>query len=236
MRELRITVLALLTGLAACQRGVEQDETMAADTTAGVESAELTTDLLSPIRSVSLVNIDVAQIGWQQAVSGDVRQFARTVAADHRAIVGVLDSAARSRNTTLHETTDGRELAQAMRMSHAGLDNLEGADYDLAFVRGQVESHRRLVDTIDQQLAPTAVSADMRQLLRDVRAMTDAHLTRARQLLGDLLGEEVEPPPAGAAPAGTPGAAPATPPATPPPAQPPAEPQPAPPPDTLPRG
>jgi predicted outer membrane protein len=200
MGKLRMLAATLLVVAAACGRDGERTDEMAADTANAAESPELTTDLLSPIRSASLVNVDYGQTGWQQAAADDVRQYARTVAMDHRALIGALDSVARSRNTTLQETTDGRDLAQAIHASHAGLTNVEGPDFDLTFVRAQVESQRRLLNTIDQQLTPTATSPEMRQLLRDTRAMADAHLTRARQLLGTLLGEEVEPPPTGAQP------------------------------------
>jgi predicted outer membrane protein len=233
MRKLGILALTCTVALSACRRGAERDDEVAADTLNAGESAELTTDLLSPVRSVSMVMVEYGDTGSQQPIAEDVRQYARTVALDHRGLIAALDSAARLRNATLQETAEGRELAQAVRVSHAGLENVEGQDYALAFVRAQVESNRRLLTTIDQQLTPTAVSPEMRQLLRDTRAMTDAHLTRARQLLGNLLGEEVEARPAAAtqpaAAAPQAGTQPATPPAQPP--QPETPPQ-----DTIPGG
>jgi hypothetical protein len=114
-------------------------------------------------------------------------------------------------------------------MAHAGLESLPDSDFDLAFIRAQVESHRQLLDTIDRELNPGATSTTLLSLLADIRGLVDAHLTRGRQLLGDLLGEPVEPAPAAAA----------SPAPQPPPDEdrPPQEPAPRPPPpDTVPGG
>jgi predicted outer membrane protein len=65
---------------------------------------------------------------------------------------------------------------------------LAGPAFDLTYVRAEVESHRLLLDRLDQELIPGVRRAEVRALLQQVRAMTDAHLTRARQLLAQLLG------------------------------------------------
>jgi len=200
MWKLRVLPLVLAAGLAACERNGEPDDTMAADTLAMLETPEQTQELLSPIRSVSMVLVPYGDMGMQRSVREDIRRFGQTVAADHRALVAILDSAATAHNAVLAETSEGREMASAVRLAHAGLENLQDAEFDLAFVRAQVESHRELLDRVDHELVPAAISPGMETLLQDTRAMVYAHLMRARQLLGDLLGQPVEPPPPGTTP------------------------------------
>jgi predicted outer membrane protein len=222
MQERHILALLLVAVLAGCGRDAGRDDEAALETTM-VEDAETTAELLSPIRAAGVALVEVTQVHVGRTQHDDVRQFAQTVATDQRALVDVLDSFAAQRGTTLHETSTARELANAVRMAHTGIENIPGEDADLAFIRAQVESHRRLLDTMDRD-ATLAVSPDMQTLLDDTRAMVDAHLMRARQILGDMLDEPVEPPPGGTA------APPAPPPA---PAQPPPA---AAPPDTVPSG
>jgi putative membrane protein len=228
MRKLRRAPVAagvtlLVFGLAGCNRGDDRADTMAADTAASAESADEMQEMLAPVRGVGLIVVEYAQLAARQATRPDVREFAHTVAADHRALIGVLDSVARLRGATLHETQTARELAHTARMAHSGLETMAEDAFDLSFIRAQVETHRQLLDSLDSETIPAARSNEMTALLRDLRVTVDAHLTRSRQLLGALLGEPVEPPP----PAATP---PSTPPATRPPAQQP----PPPPPDTIP--
>jgi putative membrane protein len=225
MGKLRVLLPVLLLGLAACGRNGEPDDQVRADTLGAAETPEQVRELLSPVRSVSMVVVTYGDMGMQRSGREEIRRFGQTVGTDHRNLIPILDSAAQTAGTALEETARGRELSSAVRMAHAGLENLQNGDFDLAFVRGQVESHRQLLDVIDHELIPGASSLEMETLLQETRAMVYAHLMRARQLLGDLLGQPLEPPPPGTAPE----LVPRTPPDTvPPPA--------VPPPDTIPPG
>jgi putative membrane protein len=193
MRSLGIPAL-LAAALLACDRAADRPVNDG-ETAPPVETTEQVTQLLAPTRAAALVVVEHADMGTQRATRPDVRQYAQTVAADHRALIAVLDSTARARTAVLQENEPARELSHTVRMAHAGLDALGEAEFDMAFIRSQVESHRQLVDMLDTEATPSATSAEMRTLLEDTRAMVYAHLTRARQLLGTLLGEPVEPPP-----------------------------------------
>jgi predicted outer membrane protein len=204
MGKLRVLPLVLVAGLGACDRGGEADDTVAADTLAAVETPEQAQEILSPVRATGMVLVTYGDMGMQRGAREEVRRFGQTVAADHRALIAILDSAAAAHNTGLAETAPARELANAVRMAHAGLENLQEGDFDLTFIRAQVESNRQLLDRIDHESIPAAASPGMETLLQDTRAMVYAHLMRARQLLGDLLGQPVEPPPPGTAPENVP--------------------------------
>jgi putative membrane protein len=203
MRKLRtdaalLLMALLLTTLAGCDRGDERDDEMAAAAAAAaLEDAELTTELLSPLRASALVVVEASQQHAARTQRADVEQYARTVATDHRAVIEALDGVARERGATLAETATARDVSNTVRMAHTGLENIPPGDADLAFIRAQVESHRRVLEIIDGELGAHARSTEIQALLGDVRGMVDAHLIRARQILGDLLGEPVEPPPAG---------------------------------------
>jgi putative membrane protein len=198
---LRGLALALLMILTAC--GGDGDDNDEADAAALAlrESAEQLQEMLAPVRSFGLVAVEFGQLGQQRAGRADVRQFGQTVATDHRALIAVLDSVATAHGTTLQESASSRDLANTVRMAHSGLEARGPEEFDLAFIRAEVESHRQLLDRLDQEILPAARSPGMETMLADTRAMVYAHLMRARQLLGDLLGQPVEPPPAGTSPA-----------------------------------
>lgn len=193
MRDMRVLLLSGMMLFIGCGDGERDDDTAPADSTRVAETAASVAALLSPIRAVSMAEVEYAQLAGQRAGSTSVREYAQTIAADHRALIGVLDSVARDRTATLAETGEMQEMVNTVRMSHSGLENVAGADFDLPFVRAEVESHRLLLDGLDQQIIPGASSGDLRALLTDIRAMADAHLTRARQLLAQQLGESAEP-------------------------------------------
>ena len=195
MRELRVLLLTGLITVAACGGGEEEEENANAAAQVAADSAAAAA-LLTPIRGVSLVEIEFGDMAAQRAASPELRQYAQTVAADHRALVGALDSVAGAHRATLSETRETQELANTTRMAHSGLEGLAGADFDLPYIRAEVESHRLLLDELDQQLIPSARHPELNALLTDTRAMVDAHLARARQLLARQLGETEAPAPA----------------------------------------
>jgi putative membrane protein len=194
MRKLRVLLAALLV-LSACGRGENDDGAEHADSASLTETSEAAAELLAPVRSLSMATIEFGDAAAQRAERAELRQYAATVAADHRGLVHAIDSIARRRSVQLTETPVAQELANSARMAHAGLDALEPADHDLAFVRAQVESHRQLLDRLEQELLPAATSGEMQRLLQDVRVLEEAHLTRARQILAAILGQSAEPPP-----------------------------------------
>jgi putative membrane protein len=195
MRHGLLLLLILLPLAPGCERGRDESGSMAADTVAVVEDATALTTLLAPIRAVSRAEIEYGDMAAQRAASEPIRQYAMTVAADHRAVLNTLDSMAQSRGATLAETGDALDMANTVRMAHSGLDNLMGPDFDLPFIRAEVESHRQLFDRLDQQAIPAATSDELRELLADLRAMAEAHLTRARQLLAQQLAPRPAPAP-----------------------------------------
>lgn len=195
MQDMRVPML-LLAGLltaAACggdDQNDDADEAVAAQTTADSAAAS---SLLTPIRGMSMAEVEFADMAAQRAGSPAVRQYAQTVAADHRHLITALDSVARVHRATLTETRETQEMANTARLAHSGLEALAGEAFDLPFVRAEVESHRMLLDQLDQQMIPAATNPELNGLLTDIRALADAHLTRARQLLAQQLGE-TEPP------------------------------------------
>lgn len=196
MREMRVLLLAGLLTVTACGGDDGEDnETAEAETARLAAEGAVAAGLLAPIRSMSIATVEFADLASQRAGTPEVRQYAQTVAADHRALIGVLDSVAAARSATLTETRETQEMANTARMAHSGLENLAGGGFDLPFVRAEVESHRLLMDRLEQQFIPSATLPDLRTLLTDIQAMADAHLARARQLLAQQLGESAEPQP-----------------------------------------
>jgi putative membrane protein len=197
MQDMRARML-LLAGLltaAACGGDDENDEASEAVAAQSAADSAAASSLLTPIRGVSMAEVEFADMAAQRAGSPAVRQYAQTVAADHRSLISALDSVARVHSATLTQTDDSQEMAHTARLAHSGLEGLAREEFDLPFVRAEVESHRMLVDRLDQEMIPAATNAELNGLLTDIRAMADAHLTRARQLLAQQLGQTESPRP-----------------------------------------
>lgn len=188
-----LLTIAVLAGITAC--GGDED---GGDTTADVADTGLTAmaELLLPLKNVSVAEVEYGEAAASKAARADIRAYAQTVASDHQMLGDSLDAFTAAHSLPVAaETTAAAELVNAVRAAHSGLENLTNAEFDLAYIRAEVESHRMLLARLDQELIPAAGDAATRTLLTNVRAMVDAHLTRARQLLASLLDRPASPPP-----------------------------------------
>jgi predicted outer membrane protein len=186
MPESRMLLLALCALLIGC-RGGERRNTVAADTVGARAHAAAVLAPLAPVRALSVAEADYATQAAQRGFREDVRRYAQVIATDHRAVVGILDSVAHAQGVAYEATAAVRELENAVRTAHAGRDSLTGIDFDVAFIRAEVEAHRQLIDRLDQELIPAMGAAPQKAILHDVRAMANAHLARARQILAVVL-------------------------------------------------
>jgi putative membrane protein len=183
----RMLPLALCV-LGAC-RGGERRNAAAADTLTARVNAAAVLGPLAPVRALSAAEADYAEQAAQRAVREDVRRYAHVLATDHRAVLAILDSVARAEGVGYEATPAARELETAVRTAHSGRDSLTGIDFDLAYIRAEVEAQRQLIDQLDQELIPGMGAAPQKAVLHNVRAMANAHLTRARQILAVVLRE-----------------------------------------------
>ena len=178
----------LLCAVATACRDENGGSAVPVDTLDASYVAGSLTESLAPVRAASAAEAEFAELATQRATREPVRQYAQVITADHRAVVSALDSLARARTLTYEASAAVRDVENGVRAAHAGLQTIPAEEFDLAFIRAEVESHRQLVDRLDRELIPSARGDDIRALLGDVRAMSDAHLTRARQILTELLG------------------------------------------------
>ena len=188
MPESRMLLLGLCALVVAC-RGGERRHAVAADTVGARAHAAAMLAPLGPVRALSAVEADYAAQAAQRGFREDVRQYAQVIAADHRAVIAILDSVARAQGVGYEATAAVRELENAARTAHAGRDSLTGVAFDLAYIRAEVEAHRQLIDRLDQELIPGMGAAPQKSVLHDMRAMANAHLARARQILALVLQE-----------------------------------------------
>jgi putative membrane protein len=202
--ELRGGLGVLLLPLVVACGGDREAEDTQLDAVAMAEAAALSGSLIAPVRATSAALIQHTDLAVQRAVRDDVREYARTVGRDHRALVQALDSVVQADGLQSGDTAVSRDMADAVRMAHSGLEALEGGEFELAFIRAQVESHRELLERLEVDLLPAAPTARLRQLLLDVQALEAAHLTRARQLLAAILGVQGRVSPQGESPTAPP--------------------------------
>lgn len=152
-----------------------------------------------------MAEVALAQLALDRAASEPLRGFAEMMLRDHTDANERLSALADAANVPLPEAPDPEH--QAMQDRLAGL---EGADFDLAYIRGQITDHQKTVQLLSAEVT-LGQDAELQRLAAQLLPVVQGHLDSARYINARLSG--VTPavrPPADTAPAPDPAAAPAT--------------------------
>lgn len=126
--------------------------------------------------------MEQARLARTKSKNQKVQQYASMMITQH--------GDAQKKQSKLNIKTD--ESAISRRMIENGnqiLTDLKaktGNDFDRAYMDAQVDQHRQVLDTIDNQLLPSAKSSDLRALLEQIRPTIEHHLQMAQQLQQSL--------------------------------------------------
>jgi putative membrane protein len=70
----------------------------------------------------------------------------------------------------------------------ARLSALEGAEFDRAFLRHEVEFHQAVIDAINGTLLPAIQNEELKALVEKIAPAFHAHMVMAQQMEKDLAG------------------------------------------------
>lgn len=172
------TIAALVT--AACG-GTPEGSTPSPD------GAALTDPEIAHIAvTANTIDVELARLAQSRASDRAVREFARTMIADHTAVNEQAAELAGRLGVTPRSNPVSQQLRSGADDARATLEDLRGAAFDRAYMDREVGYHQAVLDALDRMLIPGADNADLRSLLEQVRPAIAAHLDRARSIRDDL--------------------------------------------------
>jgi putative membrane protein len=148
-------------------------------------------------------NAEVAfgQLAEQKGGFPAIRDFGHQMAADHSKANQQLMQLAKAAN--LPQTGEPDEEHKAMRSQ---LDQLRGADFDLAYIRGQVADHQKTAQLLEWEIG-SGQDTQLKAFASEILPVVLRHLQMAENIESQLTATASAPNPPRGAP--TPGARPA---------------------------
>lgn len=140
--------------------------------------------------TVGVINggeIQAGELAMRNAVSPEVKAFARDMVAEHRAMQKSIDSLATAKNVTPQSAPTSESLRNEMAAMQQRLDQMSGAMFDSAYITGQVADHQKALDALNA-MATAAQDADVRAAIQAAIPQVQAHLERARALATNVRG------------------------------------------------
>jgi len=164
--------------LAACTTMTTNDTPMAGAMPEG--------DIASIVTLANQGEVDQGNVATTRASSADVRAFAQMMVTDHTRALSEAQGVFSARGITPTENETSRTLQAGSATTVRNLGTYNGAAFDRAYMRSQVDVHQWLLTSLDTVLIPSARTPELRTLLQTQRGAVAAHLEQARGILGRL--------------------------------------------------
>jgi putative membrane protein len=126
--------------------------------------------------------IQTSQIAEQKATNGEVRDFAKQMIKDHQDMQKEADELATKANLTPTPPPQAdQKRAAGDQMVQQLNSTAKGADFDRAYIEGQVQAHQQTLAEL-QQLQTSVDNADLKALIQKAIPKVQEHLDHAQKL------------------------------------------------------
>lgn len=130
-------------------------------------------------------DIETGSIGAQRARSKEVRDFARMLEFDHKAVRQQgRDLAKKLGVTPTPPKNFGMAKDHALAMKH--LRSVKRSSFDRAFLKHEVAYHKAVIDAVTSTLLPALKNQEVKDLVVKVAPAFQAHMVKAQSLLDGL--------------------------------------------------
>jgi putative membrane protein len=129
-----------------------------------------------------------SQLAVKKATNPAVKEFARQLVTDHRALANEMKSLATKLSVT-PDTADG-DVHDVMEHARGEIKELTdkpaGADWDKEYIDNQIDDHKAMLDKL-QDAAKTTSSAEVRGAIEKATGKVQEHLTKAQSIKENQL-------------------------------------------------
>ena len=153
----------------------------------GQASARLTDPEIASVAVVANQNdIDFANIAMKKSSNADVKQFAQTMAADHKAVIDQAVALVTKLNVTPKDNSTSQSLKSNAAAAIEKLNATSGAAFDKAYIDNEVTYHQAVITEVESVLIPEAQNAELKALLQAVLPTLQTHLEHAQMIQAKL--------------------------------------------------
>ena len=146
--------------------------------------------IIAYLRAANMDEIKVNQLAAKKATTPAVKEFARTMVADHRAALKELESM--SPKTKTHDSAHAMAKDSMHEKAHDVMDKSKdeikdltdkdaGVDWDKDYLDMQIDEHKDVLDKL-QDAAKNTTDKDLQKMLIKVSGSVQEHLTKAEAI------------------------------------------------------
>jgi putative membrane protein len=142
--------------------------------------------ILSHNHHVNMMEIDAGQYAQKNASAAAVKEYAKTVVADHQRLDRDLVAFGKKNGVSkiakmMPMSDEEKRMHEESMSSMAKMKKMKRAELDRAFLSMMVTNHETELGKLDSTIAE-AQNADLKKMLEDTRPVLQRHVDKAREL------------------------------------------------------
>jgi putative membrane protein len=142
--------------------------------------------ILSQMNVANTTEIQLSTVAAKKAGSGQVKQIARKLAADHTKNRQQLRALAQKLNVSLTPGQGGSVSAADSAAMPSDLQGKSGADFDRAFVQHEIDDHQANIDKLQHQILPALQNEQVKSYLQQTVTDMQGHLSSLQKVQQQL--------------------------------------------------
>jgi len=116
-----------------------------------------------------------------------VKEYARRMIADHTRLEDEMTALLQQHNITLEHNAMSNQVQSETQQIIRRLENMNGSEFDRAYMEAMVNSHQKALDAINSQLLPSAQNPQLKSAIQQkVLPVVQSHLDEARKIQSSL--------------------------------------------------
>lgn len=148
--------------------------------------------LLDPeVASVAVVanqiDIDYAQIALKKSKDKDIRDFATTMAEDHKAIIEQAAALVKKLGVVPKDNPVSQSLLEGAKKTKKELNGASKKDFNRKYIDNEVAYHKAVIAAVKDLLIPETENVELKELLEAVVPALEVHLGHAEMVQNKMM-------------------------------------------------
>ena len=143
--------------------------------------------VLATMLAIHQGEVDIANAALLKLTNEDARDFADFMTKTHSAAVRELNSIAAEQHISPLDNDTSLQLKRDTAVTTTSMAaDTPSASFDRAYITAQVDSHRKVLQIIDDDLVANATNALIKNTIQDMHTSVARHVTMAESVLHRL--------------------------------------------------
>lgn len=135
------------------------------------------------------IDVDYAKIAIKKSKNSEVQEFAKTMIADHNAIIKMATDLVTKLGVVPQDNAMSQSLLAGAKETTKKLNSTRGKAFDEFYINNEVAYHQAVIDAVKGVLIPQSQNAELKKLLETAMPILETHLGHAKMAQNTILGK-----------------------------------------------